>query len=62
MKHLVFAALAAAGLTIAAPASAISLIVDFPVLTYPEKPAPEATQNCVELTSVTGAACAIPAN
>ena len=56
-----FLALTAASFVAAAgPASALSLQVTFPYLTYPPQPSPEASTGCIDLTTVSGETCSVP--
>ncbi len=57
MSRIFLALIAAAVVGTAAPASALSFQVDFPVLTYPPQPAPDVSQGCADLTTLNGAPC-----
>ena len=59
MSRIFTALIAATVIGAAAPASAFSLQLGFPVLTYPTQTGPVATQAC---NDVTGATCAKDAN
>lgn len=60
MSRILTALTAAAFVGIAAPASALSLQVNFPTLTYPTQPSPEVSQGCADLTTLSGETCTIP--
>ena len=60
MSRLFFALTAAALVAAAAPASALSLQVDLPTLTYPPQPTPEVSQGCADLTTLSSATCITP--
>jgi len=60
MSRIFFALTAAAFVATAAPASALSLQVNFPTLTYPPQPSPEVSQGCADLTTLSGETCAAP--
>ena len=60
MSRLALALTAAALIGAAAPATAFSLSANLPNLTYPEKPAPDASKGCANLTSLSGETCTIP--
>ncbi len=60
MSRIFFALTAAAFVGIAAPASALSLQVTFPNLTYPPQPSPEVSQGCADLTTLSGETCTTP--
>ncbi|EBA12045.1 hypothetical protein [Roseobacter sp. CCS2] len=57
MSRIFFALTAAAFVGIAAPASALSLQVNFPTLTYPPQPTPDVSQGCSEVTKLSGYTC-----
>lgn len=57
MSRLFTGLITAAAISIAVPASAFSLQLNFPTLTYPTPPSPEVGQACTDLTSVTGGTC-----
>ncbi|MDP5084465.1 MAG: hypothetical protein NWQ23_03520 [Yoonia sp.] len=57
MPRIFLALVAAAIVSAAAPASALSFQVDFPTLTYPPRPAPEVSQGCTDMTTLNGAPC-----
>ena len=59
MPRLFTALFAAAVIGIAAPASAFSVQVNFPTLTYPTQPSPDAGQSCTDLTTLSGSTCTI---
>ncbi len=57
MKRITTTLLTVAALSAAAPVAALSVSIDFPNLTYPPQPAPDATQGCADLTTLNGDAC-----
>lgn len=57
MSRTFLALIAATVIGAAAPASALSISVDFPVLTYPPVQTPDVSQGCSDLTTLNGAAC-----
>lgn len=57
MSRIIPAAMTAAILAVAIPASAQSYQSSFPNLTYPPQPSTEAGQGCVEVSTVSGEAC-----
>ncbi len=57
MSRVFLALVAAAIVGAAAPASAWSFQVNFPVLTYPTQPTPDVGQACTDLTTLTGETC-----
>ena len=59
MTRIFFALTTAALLGLAAPASALSLQVQFPTLTYPPVATPDATRDCTDLTTVSGVTCPV---
>ena len=60
MNRIVLAALTALTVAAAAPATASTGIVDFPILSFPPQPAPETTQGCSDLTTLGGDTCTLP--
>lgn len=60
MSRVFFALTAAAFVAASAPASALSLQVTFPTLTYPPQPSPEVSQGCSNLTTISGETCSKP--
>ena len=60
MSRILTALTAAAFVAAAAPAFALSFQVDIPKLTYPPQPSPEVSQDCSDVTTLTGAACTTP--
>ena len=61
MSRIFAALIAATVIGAAAPASAFSLQLNFPVLTYPTQTAPITTQACSDLTKPSGVTCTQPA-
>ena len=61
MSRILFAVTAAAFVGFAGSASALSLQVNFPTLTYPPLPAPEVSQGCADLTTLSSETCTTPA-
>ncbi|MCK0095991.1 hypothetical protein MWU60_10465 [Yoonia sp. F2084L] len=59
MSRIFFALTAAAFVGIAAPASALSISVNFPTLTFPPQPSPEVSQGCADLTTLSGDTCTV---
>ncbi len=59
MSRIFFALSAAAFMTMAVPASALSVQVDLPNLTYPPLPSPDASQGCSDLTKLSGETCIV---
>lgn len=59
MPRIFLALTAAAIVTAAAPASALSFQVNFPTLTYPPQPSPEVSQGCTDLTTLPGDTCTV---
>lgn len=57
MNRMLLAAIAAASIGLAAPASAFSVQMDLPNLTFPKQPAPDASQSCADLTTLSGDTC-----
>jgi len=57
MPRIFLALVAAAIVSAAAPASALSFQFDLPMLTYPPRPAPAVTQGCADLMTLNGAPC-----
>lgn len=58
MTRLLTALIAATAIGAAAPASALSIQLDFPTLTYPTQPSPDVGQACSDLTLPMGDTCA----
>jgi hypothetical protein len=61
MNRIILAFIAATGMSLAAPASALSFQVDFPTLTYPTPPTPDTSQGCANLNTLSGETCTAPA-
>jgi len=57
MSRLFAPLLAAAIISVAAPASALSVQVNFPTLTYPTQTSPDTGQSCTDLTTLSGDRC-----
>lgn len=57
MSRILTALIAVTVIGTAAPASAFSLQLGFPTLTFPTQTSPEATQACTDLTTLAAATC-----
>lgn len=57
MSRSLLAIAAVAFVSLAAPASALSLQVSFPTLTYPPVSSPDVSQGCADLTTLSGDTC-----
>lgn len=62
MKHLLLALLTAACIAAAGASHAISFQVDFPILTYPPRPAPETPQDCSGTSADNADVCVVTTN